>query len=97
MKQESSAFNDELPKLVNTTATIGICQKIKTQPPAPREPEREINLKRITADNLNQSKKQDPFMYFSIPEVRDATLQMREIDMTKVGGATVRRNCILHP
>ena len=90
IKQDSSSSsNEEWPELVDTTAMIGIRQKIKTQPPAPREPKREIDLTQINTDDLKTIEKQDPFMYFSIPEVRDAKLQMREIDIAKLRDATI--------
>ena len=67
------------------------------QPAALREPKREIDLRQVSANDLEEIEKQDPFMYFSIPEVRDAKLHMREIDMTKLREGTVRRNCVSCP
>ena len=52
-------------------------------------PKKTVDLKNITSlDNLKSIHKQDPFMYYSIPEVQRATVLMQDIDLTNIlGGA----------
>ena len=52
-------------------------------------PKKTVDLKNITSlDNLKSIHKQDPFMYYSIPEVHRATVLMQDIDLTNIlGGA----------
>ena len=88
LKQESQSPNEEWPEIINVnTAMIGKPQKIKLQPLS-RKPKREIDLQQVTDDDLQTVKKQDPFMYYSIPGVRDAELQLKEIDISNL------RNCL---
>ena len=50
------------------------------------KPKKTLDLKYITnLDDLKSIQKQDPFMYYSIPEVRTAKMLMRDIDVTDLG------------
>ena len=93
MKQESeSSSNKEWPEITCIDASmIGKPQKIKTQPLLSRKPEREIDLQQLTVDELQTIKKQDSFMYYSIPGVRVAEMQMKELDVSNL------RNCLSCP
>ena len=52
------------------------------------EPKKTVDLKYITSlDDLKSIKKQDPFMYYSIPGARKATVLMRDIDLSNLIGA----------
>ena len=52
------------------------------------KPKREVDLKHITSlDDLKSAKKQDPFMYYSIPGARKATVLMQDLDLSNLIGA----------
>ena len=53
------------------------------------KPKKTVDLKYITSlDDLKSIKKQDPFMYYSIPGARKATVLMQEaIDLSNLIGA----------
>eukprot|EP00986_Skeletonema_menzelii_P007328 scaffold2854_cov140-Skeletonema_menzelii.AAC.4 len=63
-----------------------------------------IDTRKLTKDDLKRLKKQDPFLYFSIPTVRTAALLNRDVDLKALQGGqhsgptpatTVeRRSCI---
>ena len=59
--------------------------------PILRKPKREIDLQQVSADDLRTLKKQDAFMYYSIPGVRNAEMQMKDIDLSNL------RNCLSCP
>jgi len=91
LKRELESSNEEWPEIINAnTAMIGKPQKIKTLPPS-RKPKREVDLQQVTADDLQTIKKQDPFMYYSVPGVLNAEMQMKEVDVSNI------RNCLSCP
>ena len=45
---------------------------------------KEIDTQKLTQDDLKSLKKQDPFLYFSIPAVRTAALLNRDVDMSSL-------------
>ena len=50
------------------------------------KPKKTVDLRHITTlDDLKSIKKQDSFMYYSIPGVRKATVLMQDIDMANLG------------
>ena len=52
------------------------------------KPKKTVDLKYITSlDDLKSIKKQDPFMYYSIPGARKATVLMQAIDLSNLIGA----------
>ena len=89
--------NEEWPELINVDAKIGETFKIKTNLPAETKPKKEINVKNLSTNDLKSIKKQDPFMYFSIPGVRSAKVLMREIDTSNLGASVMSRNCFSCP
>ena len=91
-KKQKTSNNEEWPEIIEAAMNIfGRRQQINLRPASPK-PTRSLDLQQVTADDLETIKTQDPFMYYSIPEVRSARMQMREIDMKSVREATVRRN-----
>ena len=65
--------------------------KVKTIPTKPR---REININNINSiDDLQSIKRQDPFMYYSIPGVRSAKMLMKDdndIDTSNLGVSSLK-------
>ncbi len=58
----------------------------------PSRPERHLDTSRMTTSDLEALKHSDPFMYFSIPAVKDATWRHREVDVDSLRACgTVRR------
>ena len=52
------------------------------------KPKKTVDLKYITSlDDLKSIKKQDPFMYYSIPGARKATVLMQDLDLSNLIGA----------
>ena len=52
------------------------------------KPKKTVDLKYITSlDDLKSIKKEDPFMYYSIPGARKATVLMQAIDLSNLIGA----------
>ena len=50
------------------------------------KPKKTIDIRHITSlDDLKSIKKQDSFMYYSIPGARKATVRMQDIDMANLG------------
>jgi len=57
----------------------------------------QINLKNLSASDLSSLKQNDPFMYYSIPGVRNAAQLGEEIDVTKLDASMMQRNCFSCP
>lgn len=67
-------------------------QRVEAVPP------KKINTKNLTTkDDLATLKKTDPFMYYSIPVVREATYLIEEVDHSNLDKSSIRRNCISYP
>ena len=48
--------------------------------------EKEIDTQKLTEDDLKRLKQKDPFLYFSIPAVRNAALFNKDLDMSSLQG-----------
>ena len=66
----------------------GKVRKIRTKI-LPKESTKELNIEHLDAHSLETLRKQDVFMYYSIPQVRRAELNMQGIDTAKLVGASV--------
>mmetsp|Transcript_15662 Transcript_15662/g.32941 ORF Transcript_15662/g.32941 Transcript_15662/m.32941 type:complete len:127 (-) Transcript_15662:331-711(-) len=63
-----------------------------------RPKRREIQIDTlITNDDLAALKKSDPFLYYSIPSVRDAEMKAGEVNVTCLEKSSVRRSAISCP
>jgi hypothetical protein len=58
-----------------------------------------IDVKSLSAQDLNSLKKKDAFMYYSIPAGRSAALLNKEVDMSKLDevSTVMKRNCTSCP
>ena len=65
----------------------------------PKKLKKEIDIKNITAEDLENIHRQDPFLYYSIPGVRSAKVLMKEVDTSNLGASALNRNsmCPLTP
>lgn len=73
------------------TARIGTIHLIDaTEPPSAKKPKKVLDLSNISSTNdLMSLKKEDPFMYYSIPGVRSATMLHRDIDIAHLRASTI--------
>ena len=90
---------------MNLIAAVGECYKI-TMNQLSKKPKKELDISSIKANELKSVKLQDPFMYYSIPGVRSATLLMNEVDLSDLKGSessnlkdgkVTRKSSICHP
>ena len=90
-KNISSNANDEWPEMIEEWPVNGkvgesITVKTKTQPSSPKT----IDLKNMSAEDLKSIKKQDPFLYYSIPGVRSAMFLSTDIDTSDLGASKTK-------
>ena len=52
-----------------------------------------VDLKNLSTSDLKSLKKNDPFMYYSIPSVRDASFFLEDIDIANIDKQSIRHNC----
>ncbi|KAL7504635.1 hypothetical protein ACHAXN_002219, partial [Cyclotella atomus] len=63
---------------------------------APKQ-SRKLNLQEITSsEDLALLKAQDPFMYYSIPSVKEATLKGRDVDVSTLDHADAASSGTFH-
>ena len=75
-----SSQSDEIRIIARIGESIVVPTKLMDE-----KPKKEVDIKNITSqDDLKSIQKQDPFMYYSIPEVRSARVLMRDIDMSNL-------------
>ena len=72
--------------------TIGSFQRVTQADPTPKLVEMDYSL---SAQDLASLKKRDPFLYYSIPGVRDATIRKmgHAVDMHQVAQNGLKRYC----
>ena len=88
VSKRSDEVGSSQPEEISIIARVGESIKVPTKL-MEKKPKRGVDLKNITGpDDLKSIQKQDPFMYYSIPGVREATVLMRDIDTyILLGGA----------
>mmetsp|Transcript_34134 Transcript_34134/g.71859 ORF Transcript_34134/g.71859 Transcript_34134/m.71859 type:complete len:160 (-) Transcript_34134:138-617(-) len=81
----SETTQEQLTSIMNSQEPISTttCMKLETE--AKKKPV-QVSLKPIDADDLKSIKKDDPFLYYSIPEVRKAAMVGRHIGVSELGG-----------
>ena len=58
------------------------------------KPYKQLNTRGLTFEDLETLKEEDPFMYYSIPEVRRAVFEGRDVDLTTASPIVKRRRVI---
>ena len=95
-KRSDKAVSSQ-PEEISIIARVGESIMVPTKL-MENKPKKTVDIKNITSlDDLNSIQKQDPFMYYSIPEVRSAKVLMRDIDMSNLSPRSQkvsRRTCI---
>lgn len=82
----SSSSRSDSELLLTTTATAAVCAPEQT----------EIDISNLSAEDLQALKKEDPFLYYSIPSVRRAAFHLEEPDLSRSRleeSATVVKRC----
>ena len=65
-----------------------LTQAMKTKEPSEKKTTKELDLTKICSTaEIESLKNQDAFMYYSIPGVRNATMLMRDIDISSLGAS----------
>ena len=78
--------NEEWPEIQTTLVS-------RLAPAAPTPQEVDVNNS-LSAQDLKSLKKRDPFLYYSIPGVRDATVRLEhDVDMHQIAQAGLKRHC----
>jgi hypothetical protein len=94
----SNANEDWSTLTVQVSSSYGHQQVLVAPPKKNVEKTNQINMKDLTTkDDLATLKKNDPFMYYSIPAVRDAAYLLEEVDLSNFEKSSIRRNCISCP
>eukprot|EP00984_Skeletonema_dohrnii_P022245 scaffold11365_cov78-Skeletonema_dohrnii-CCMP3373.AAC.2 len=77
--------NEEWPEIQTLVSRLA--------PEAPTPQEVNVNNS-LSAQDLKSLKKKDPFLYYSIPGVRDATVRLeRDVDMHQIAQNGLKRHC----
>ena len=66
----------------------------KTIPTFGEKPSKQLFTKHLTSKDLETLKEEDPFMYYSIPEVRKAVFAGKDVDLTTAAPVVKRRRVI---
>ena len=74
----TTAANDKDNANAEWTASVS-CYEVPTATAAPTPTQVDVD-KSISEQDLKSLKKQDPFLYYSIPGVRDATVRLKRTD-----------------
>ena len=79
------------------TVDVETSYAVQLAPADPQPVEVDVN-RALSGQDLQSLKKQDPFLYYSIPGVRDATVRLRRgVDMQQLAQDSLRRNCASCP
>lgn len=65
-----------------------------TMPTFQEKPTKRLNTRYLKSEDLETLKEEDPFMYYSIPEVRRAVFAGRDVDLTTAAPVVKRRSAI---
>ena len=78
----TTAANDKDNANAEWTASVS-CYEVPTATAAPTPTQVDVDNS-ISEQDLKSLKKQDPFLYYSIPGVRDATVRLKRADMHQI-------------
>src|SRR5210317_1334195 len=102
--QSFDTSNDEWSEILSidvevrplSTSAVASLTKVPTAPADPSPVEVDVN-KALSAQDLRSLKKQDPFLYYSFPGVREASIQQKRVDMHQLAQEGLRRTCASCP
>ena len=81
--------NEEWPEVVLSVDVKKPSYTARIAPADPTPVEVELN-KSLSAQDLQSIKKKDPFLYYSIPGVREATVRLKSVDMHQLAREGLR-------
>ncbi len=84
--------NEEWAEILNVAPHEASSYTTRLSLADPTPTEVEVN-KSLSAQDLQSLKEQDPFLYYSIPGVRDATVRLENVDMHQIAQHGLRRGC----
>lgn len=84
--------NEEWAEILNVAPYEASSYTTRLSLADPTPTEVEVN-KSLSAQDLQSLKEQDPFLYYSIPGVRDATVRLENVDMHQIAQNGLRRGC----
>ena len=73
------------------------CQRHEAVAQITQKTSQQMDIKNLNSSDLESLKEKDPFMYYSIPGVKDATLLLDDVDISTIQKSLIRRNCISCP
>ena len=79
-----------------STSAVASLTTVPTASADPSPVEVDVN-KTLSAQDLRSLKKQDPFLYYSLPGVREASVQKKRVDMHQLAQDGLRRTCTSCP
>ncbi len=95
--KSSGTANEEWSEILAaiTETEVSVTSRLAPVDPTPEE-EVDVN-KALSVQDLRSLKKQDPFLYYSIPGVRNAAVRFDAVDLDRVAQDGLRRSCISCP
>ena len=102
---KSANANEEWPEIINTRNDNPLSNdmirveyhEVKTKT-IDDGPKKQIDIKDISANDLVSIKREDPFMYYSIPGVRISKMLMKDVDTSDLSASsTIKRSCFSSP
>ena len=103
---KSANANEEWPEIINTRNDNPLSNEmirveyheVKTKT-IDDETKKQIDIKEISANDLESIRREDPFMYYSIPGVRISKMLMKDgVDTSDLSAlSTIKRSCFSSP
>ena len=93
-KSSFGTSNEEWAEIL--TVDVQGSNSVRLAPADPTPVEVAVDIA-LSAQDLQSLKKRDPFLYYSIPGVRQATVRHKPVDMHQLAQDGLRRNCASCP
>ena len=98
---KSANANEEWPEIINTRNDNPLSNdmiRVEYHEAIDDGPKKQIDIKDISANDLVSIKREDPFMYYSIPGVRISKMLMKDVDTSDLSASsTIKRSCFSSP
>ena len=89
-KTSIDTANQEWPEILSGVAKASTAIRLAPADPTPVEVDVD---KALSAQDLRSIKKRDPFLYYSIPGLREAAVRQKRVDMYELAQDGLRRDC----
>ena len=94
--QSFDTSNEEWSEILTVDTGRPLSMTVRLAPADPTPVEVDVN-KALSAQDLQSLKKRDPFLYYSIPGVREASVCLKQVDMHQLAQDGLKRNCASCP